>query len=122
MRTFRFDPFSTFPVFDQLAVTLQANAPRATSWTAEDTAYTLRLPAVGVSPADIDLQVAEQRLSLALPGRQHVWRLPDDAVADTVSASVARGLLTVTVPRQAPPSPRRVVVQESVPEETVPAS
>lgn len=98
-----------------------------------DDAYVLHADIPGVNPADIDIQMEENVLTIR--GKRTIshedtkdnykrvervsgsffrrFSLPDTADAENISAAADNGVLAVTIPKQAKPQPRKIEVQLS---------
>jgi HSP20 family molecular chaperone IbpA len=79
--------------------------------TANETAYTIEVPMVGVTKEDLSISVEGNRLLIKAKGSvksrfttnfAQDWVLNDDADVSAINANLANGLLTLTVPRVKP--------------------
>lgn len=94
----------------------------------EGNAWVLSTDVPGIAPADLDVTVRDGVLTVAAdlrpqrtgwtavhrerrnPSFRRSWSLPKDAQPDGVSAHLANGVLTLTVPRRPETAPRTVPV------------
>ncbi|MFF0627112.1 Hsp20/alpha crystallin family protein [Streptomyces sp. NPDC004296] len=94
-----------------------------------DTAYVVECELPGIAREDIDVEVGEHEVSITgeltgceregslrrrgRPTGKFAYRalLPVDVKADEVTAALANGVLTVTVPKARPATPRHVEIE-----------
>lgn len=108
------------PVFPQALVENMLRATRQPSlaspaWRRNEDQFDLELLAPGLAPSDVKVQIEGRALTVNL-GRNAVVqaRLPAAAAADTLSATLSRGILKLSLAVQPTSLPRTIEVQEVV--------
>ena len=94
-------------------------------WKDENHSYVLTMPALGLDAQDVSLEVKDNVLSLSF-ATEHTsqqqfarsagklaWRIPSDVDADSIAASLSKGILTVTLPRRPQQEGRKILVQDT---------
>lgn len=87
---------------------------------ANEESFLITLDVPGVSESDIDVTVEGQALTLRAGGGEDApprwfrrFKLPRDVDTENIAASHADGVLTLTLPRAAANTPRRIAVNAS---------
>lgn len=115
---------SSLPAFPFVLPRAQRPIEVGPSWSAEKEKYSVSHVIPGVSSEQVIVEVQEDLLSLRIvePSngseqnprvlQRYVWRVPEDSMMDNIAANLARGVLTITVPRRQAPPARRIDVVE----------
>lgn len=98
-------PVRTAPVF-----VLGGALPRPVDVTTTDEAYTLSVELPGVKREDITLELTEDTLAVRSERLTVRRTVPADVDREQITASVADGVLRVTLPRVAAPEPRQIEI------------
>lgn len=111
MATFVWTPFSSRPVV-RSAVRPTASAANV-SFSADESAesYTIKAVIPGINPDSLQIELANQTLTVAGESFSRSFRFGLPLNADNVQTSYEFGVLTITLPKADSLKPRRIAVQ-----------
>ncbi len=113
MATIVWRPFDMMPVV-RAAATRPAYATRpSVSFSANESAegYTVKAVIPGINPNELEIELANQILTIKGEGFSRSFRFGLPLNADAVQSSYEYGVLTITLPKADALKPRRIAVQ-----------
>ena len=113
MATIVWRPFGMPVVRTALARSVERSAAPQVSFSASDEAegYTVKAVIPGINPNDLEIELANQTLSIKGEGFSRSFRFALPLNADGVTTSYDYGVLTITLPKADSLKPRRITVQ-----------
>lgn len=131
VRSAHLGPIDVARVFDELGFRTVREGPPPIRVDEQEGGYTLRVDLPGVAAEDISVTIEDSVLTIratrndgakATEGENDTkpsWtytrrlRLPNDVDADKLEAQLRNGVLTLTLPKQGRPEPRRIAVTQA---------
>lgn len=108
----------SFPYISAVrSVPVRNNVAPNVSFEASETkeAYIVKASIPGINPNDLEIELANQTLTIAGQGFSRSFRFSLPLNADAVESSYEFGILTITLPKSDALKPRRITVQNVLP-------